>query len=38
MMIYPYGALIVGVVGGSLSVAGYHYIQVQKGLSVYSFF
>jgi ammonium transporter Rh len=37
MMIYPYGALIVGVVGGSLSVAGYRYIQVYKGLSVYSF-
>lgn len=27
MMIYPYGALIVGVVGGSLSVIGYRYIQ-----------
>jgi ammonium transporter Rh len=28
MMIYPYGALIVGVIGGSLSVIGYYYIQV----------
>jgi ammonium transporter Rh len=27
MMIYPFGALIVGVVAGSLSVIGYHYIQ-----------
>ncbi|XP_069696076.1 ammonium transporter Rh type A isoform X1 [Periplaneta americana] len=27
MMIYPYGALLVGVIAGTLSVIGYHYIQ-----------
>jgi ammonium transporter Rh len=32
MMIYPFGALIVGVVAGSLSVIGYHYIQVLQSL------
>jgi ammonium transporter Rh len=36
MMIYPFGALIVGVIGGSLSVIGYHYIQVlQKSCTNY---
>jgi ammonium transporter Rh len=32
MMIYPFGALIVGVIGGSLSVIGYRYIQVLQSL------
>jgi ammonium transporter Rh len=35
MMIYPYGALIVGVLGGSLSVIGYRYIQVGLLQSLY---
>ncbi|KAJ9578843.1 hypothetical protein L9F63_004947 [Diploptera punctata] len=27
MMVHPFGALIVGVLAGTLSIAGYHYLQ-----------
>ena len=28
LMVQPFGALIVGVLAGTLSIVGYHYIQV----------
>lgn len=38
MMLYPYGAIAVGIVAGILSVVGYAYIQVRVQAVIKNYF